>query len=129
MKFALCLVAIAASMMAATVEETIKANIDKFAVAVKAGDEKVLNTLLGDDLVYVHSNTKSETKAEAVAALVKGKADYNHTDIKVKAYGNTAVARMNIHVMPNDTKINVLQVWVKNGANWQMVQRQATRFP
>ncbi len=127
MKFALCLLA-ASLVHAASVEDTIKANLDKFSMAAKAGDAAVLNTLFSDDLTYGHSSAKFETKAEAVAALVKTKPTYTHKDIKVRVYGNTATAHMHINVQPINVNVAVLQVWVKKGANWQMVSRHATRL-
>ena len=99
MKYALCLLA-ASLVHAASVEDTIKGNLEKFSVAAKAGDSAVLNALFSDDLTYGHSSAKFETKAEAVAALVKSKPTYTHKDIKVRVYGNTATAHMHINVQP-----------------------------
>lgn len=127
MKYALCLLA-ASLVHAASVEDTIKANLGKFEVAAKAGDSTVLNALFADDLTYGHSSAKFETKTEAVAALVKTKPTYTHKDIKVRVYGNTATAHMHINVQPINVNVAVLQVWVKKGSNWQMVARHATRL-
>ncbi|MFN0103978.1 MAG: nuclear transport factor 2 family protein [Bryobacteraceae bacterium] len=129
MKLALLLFAAAFALPAATIEETIKANLDKFNVAAKAGDAATLNALLGEDLKYGHSSAKFENKAECVAALVKGKPTYTHRDVKIRVYDDTALVDMNMRVEPLGFDIAVLQVWVKKGKNWLMVARHSTRLP
>ncbi len=129
MKLALLLLAAALALPAATVEETIKANLDKFDAAAKAGDAAALGALLADELTFGHSSAKFENKAECIAALVKTKPTYTHRDVKVRVYGNTAVVDLNMHIEPQGFDIAVLQVWVKKGKNWQMVARHSTRLP
>jgi ketosteroid isomerase-like protein len=130
MKLALLLLAAAFTLSAASVEETIKANLDKFDAAAKAGDAAVLNAMFADDLIFGHSSAKFETKAEAVAALVKTKPTYTHREVKVRTYGNnTALVNMLMHIEPQGFDINVLQVWIKQGKDWKMVSRQSTRLP
>lgn len=130
MKFALLLLAAAFTLAAASIEETIKANLDKFDAAAKAGDAATLNAMFADDLIFGHSSAKFENKAEAVAALVKNKPTYTHRDVKVRTYGNnTALVNMKMHVEPQGFDIDVLQVWIKHGKDWKMVSRQSTRLP
>jgi ketosteroid isomerase-like protein len=129
MKLALLLLAAALALPAATVEETIKANLVKFDVAAKAGDAAALDALLAEELTFGHSSAKFENKAECIAALVKSKPTYTHRDVKVRVYGNTALVDLNMHIEPQGFDIAVLQVWVKKGKNWQMVARHSTRLP
>ena len=129
MKIALLLFTAALALPAASIEETIKANIEKFNVAAKAGDAASLNALLGEELTFGHSSAKFENKAECVAALVKTKPTYTHRDVKVRVYGNTALVDMNMHIEPQGFDIAVLQVWVKKGKDWLMVARHSTRLP
>lgn len=130
MKFALLLLAAVFTLSAASIEETIKANLDKFDAAAKAGDAAALNAMFADDLIFGHSSAKFENKAEAVAALVKNKPTYTHRDVKVRTYGNnTALVNMKMHVEPQGFDIDVLQVWIKSGKDWKMVSRQSTRLP
>jgi hypothetical protein len=44
-------------------------------------------------------------------------------------YGNTAIVNLRIDVQPNNAHLSGLQVWVKNGGNWQMAARHTTRLP
>jgi ketosteroid isomerase-like protein len=130
MKFALLLLAAVFTLSAASIEETIKANLDKFDAAAKAGDAATLNALFADDLIFGHSSAVFENKTEAVAALVQKKPTYTHRDVKVRTYGNnTALVNMVMHIEPNGFDINVLQVWIKQGKDWKMVSRQSTRLP
>jgi len=129
MKLALLLLAAALAMPAASIEETIKANLVKFDAAAKGGDAAALNSILADDLTFGHSSAKFENKAECVAALVKTKPTYTHRDVKVRVYGNTALVDMNMHIEPQGFDIAVLQVWVKKGKDWLMVARHSTRLP
>jgi len=129
MKLALLLLAATFTLAAASGEEIVKANLDKFNVAAKAGDAATLNALLADDLIYGHSSAKFENKSEAVAALVKSKPTYTHRDVKIRTYGNTVLVNMNMRIEPLGFDINVLQVWIKKGKDWQMVSRQSTRLP
>ena len=131
MKIALCLLAAALGISAASVqdqavENQIKDNLDKFAAAAKAGDAKTLNQLLSDDLVYSHSTARSQNKQEVVAALVKDPKTFVHSDAQVRVYGNTAVVNVKIHMEPSKLDQTSLQVWVKNGKDWQLVARSAT---
>jgi len=129
MKLALLLLAAALALPAASIEQTIKANLEKFDVAAKAGDAATLNALLGEELTYGHSSAKFENKAECIAALVKSKPTYTHQNPKVRVYGGTAVVNMNMHVEPLGFDIAILQVWAKKGKEWVMVARHATRLP
>lgn len=129
MKLALLLLAAALTISAASIEETIKANLVKFDAAAKAGDAAALNSILAEELTFGHSSAKFENKAECVAALVKTKPTYTHRDVKVRVYGNTALVDMNMHIEPQGFDIAVLQVWVKKGKDWLMVARHSTRLP
>lgn len=129
MKLALVLLAAALCLPAASVEETIKANLVKFDAAAKAGDAATLDSLLSEDLKYGHSSAKFETKAECIAALVKSKPTYTHRNPKVRVYGNTALVDMDMRVEPLGFDIAILQVWVKQGKDWKMVARHSTRLP
>ena len=71
MKLALFLLAAALALPAASVEETIKGNLDKFDAAAKAGDAATLNGLFAEDLIFGHSSAVFENKQQAVAACQK----------------------------------------------------------
>ncbi|MBM3813683.1 MAG: nuclear transport factor 2 family protein [Acidimicrobiia bacterium] len=117
-------------------EQDVRAALDQFNQAARTADNAALEKLLSPDLVYVHSNAKVENKAECIAALVSQKPNFVLAPgIKVKIYGNTAVVhgKMTANVVQNGTptkiELDLLQVWVRNGSQWQMVARHTARLP
>ncbi|HEY2931346.1 MAG TPA: nuclear transport factor 2 family protein [Acidobacteriota bacterium] len=101
-------------------------------------DIAALEKLLGDDLTYVHSSGRLETKAEFLQSLRSGKLRYKSIDIKelqVRPYGNTAVltGRCQVEINSNGEdlsfEIRYTDIWVKRQSTWQMVAWQATRLP
>jgi hypothetical protein len=72
-----------------------------------------------------------ENKQEAIDALVKAKGNFEVHSQTIHVYGNAATirAKMTAHNATGDTPLTMLQVWVKNGNQWQMVERHTTRIP
>jgi ketosteroid isomerase-like protein len=126
MRIAVCLLAVTLGLSAAPVEDTIKDKLTKFAAAAKAGDEKALNLMLSNDLVYSHSSGKEQNKQEVVSALVHDRKGFVHSNAKIRVYGDTAVVNVQIHMEESKSNLTSLQIWVRNGNDWQMVARQAT---
>lgn len=113
-------------------EKEVLAAHEAYMKAARAGDTGPLAKLFADELLYSHSNAKLETKAEAIAAIATGKPNFKLHEQKVTVYGNTAVIRAkatSINPKTGDIPLSILQVWVKKGGQWQMVQRQTTRLP
>ncbi|HYI95778.1 MAG TPA: nuclear transport factor 2 family protein [Bryobacteraceae bacterium] len=132
MLFGSVMLALSISMLAQSADETeVKAVHEAFLKAAKAGDGAALEKIFADGLQYSHSNTKLETKREAIDALVKSKGDFEVHSQTIHVYGNTATIRAKVtaHGATGDVPLTMLQVWVKNGGAWQMVERQTTRIP
>ena len=113
-------------------EAAVKAAHAAFVAAAKAGDGAALGKLLADGLQYSHSNTKLETKAEAIAALVKSKGNFEVHEQTIHVYGKAATIRAKVtahNATTGDVPLTMLLVWVKNGNQWQMIERQTTRIP
>lgn len=112
-------------------EAAVRAAHQAYVNAAKTGDAAALSKLFAEGLQYSHSNTKLENKAEAVAALVKGKSNFEVHDQKIKVFGNTATIRAKVtaHNATGDIPLTILMVWVKNGNAWQLTERQTTRIP
>jgi len=133
MRHTILLLALSGLIWAAD-EPAVRAALQQFNDAARKGDEATLNKLLSPDLIYVHSSAKNENKAECVAALVKGKPDFQVAPgFHVKVYGPTAVVhgKMLVNGMqngaPSKLELDLLQVWVKAGKTWQMTARHTTR--
>lgn len=113
-------------------EAAVRAAHEAFVKAAKAGDAAALNKLFADGLQYSHSNTLLENKQQAIAALSKNKGDFEVHDQTIRVYGNAATIRAKVtahNPKTGDTPLTMLQVWVKNGNQWQMVERHTTRIP
>lgn len=122
---------LAVAGFAETAEEAaVRSAHEAFVKAAKAGDGAALGKLLGSGLQYSHSSAKVETKAEAIAALEKSKGNLEVLSQVIHVYGKTATIRAKVtsHAAAGDTQLTILQVWMKNGKDWQMVERQATRI-
>ncbi len=112
-------------------EASVRAAHEAFLTAAKAGDAAGLEKVLAEGLQYSHSNGKLETKKEAIAALVKSKGNFEVHSQTIHVYGKSATvrARITAHGANGDIPLTMLQVWVKNGKTWQMVERHTTRVP
>ena len=122
-----------------TTQEQTLLDLEKarFAAIVDARVDE-LDKLLDDTLVYVHSNTKVDTKEMYLAALKSGQSDYQSIDVgelRARVYGAAAVltgtARMKVFFEGNQLNIHVrfTDVWVRRDGDWRMVSWQATRIP
>ena len=107
--------------------------------AMIKGDLATLDRLLGDDLSYVHSSTKVDTKASFIENLRSGASKYKgfqREESSTRLFGdsavNTGVATVSVENQgqpPATFKIRYTNVWVRRGGKWQMVAWQATRLP
>jgi ketosteroid isomerase-like protein len=137
-KLLMCLLP-AAILAAATpdpkAEKEVLATMETYRQALMKKDATALAPLLSDDLVYTHSSAVHQDKA-AVLAAQKGKplGTLDFKNLKVRLYGNTAIVTCDLDSgsnagAANATLLHVLHVLVKTPAGWQLVARQATRYP
>jgi hypothetical protein len=111
-------------------EAAVRAAHESFLKAAKEGDGAALGKIFAEGLQYSHSSAKVETKQEAIAALVKSKGNFEVQSQTIHVYGKAATIRAKIivHAATGDLNLSMLMVWVKNGKNWQLVERQTTRI-
>ena len=107
-----------------------KATIDK--------DTATLQTLLGDDLLYVHGSGTSETKEQYIGLIASRHYDYRSlTQIRrsMRGYGDLVLVDGDVRiqvVVPTGERNFVsryLQAWAKRDGRWQMVSWQSTPIP
>lgn len=117
------------------VKEVLAAS-DAWKLAMMKKDAAGLQRLMHEDMIYSHSNGRTQTKADVVQDT-KGKTiieamDFSETTVRV--YGTTALIRAKVEVRNStDGKAtifhtNVLHVWLKGPGGWQLVSRQATQL-
>lgn len=124
--------ALSATGIAETADEAaVRAAHASFVAAAKAGDAAALGKIFADGLQYSHSSAMLENKAQAIAALAKSKGNFEVHEQIIHVYGKAATIRAKVtaHNATGDIPLTILQVWTKNGKDWQMVERQTTRNP
>ena len=118
-------------------EKEVLAALEAYKQAMIKKDATALSRILSDDLTYTHSSNLHQDKA-AVLESLKGNAVVEAIDfknLKVRVYGNSAVVTGDVDFRNNTagvvtvSKLNILHVLVKGPQGWQLVARQATRYP
>jgi ketosteroid isomerase-like protein len=104
--------------------------------AMRKGDWAALDAALSDELTYVHSTARQESKAEHLANLRAGKPHYRGIaprDRRVRVVGNVGIVNgvSDMHVerdgKENRFTVRYLAVYAKAGADWRMIAWQSTR--
>jgi ketosteroid isomerase-like protein len=106
--------------------------------AMRKGDWAGLDAALADDLTYVHSTARLESKAEHIANLRGGKPHYrgiSPRERKARVHGNigiiNGVSEMHVERDGKEQRFTVryLAVYAKAGDSWRMIAWQSTRVP
>ncbi len=119
-------------------EAAVAQAVEAFRKAVISKDRSQFDALLADQLIYGHSDGRTETKAEYIADATSKRAVWKSidlTDQTIRVTGDTAIVR---HKYAGEsereggkiqqTKIGVVMVWQKQGGNWKLLARQAYRI-
>jgi ketosteroid isomerase-like protein len=116
--------------------EVLQADERRFE-AMRKQDWAALDAALADDLTYVHSTARLETKAEHVGNLKAGNPNYRGIaprDRKARVHGNVGlvngVSEMHVENAGKEQKFTVryLAVYLKTD-QWRMIAWQSTRVP
>jgi ketosteroid isomerase-like protein len=106
--------------------------------AMRKADWPALEAALADDLTYVHSTARLESKAEHVANLRAGKPHYRGIaprDRNVRVHGSigvvNGVSEMHVENAGKEQRFTVryLAVYALGGGQWRMIAWQSTRVP
>ena len=101
-------------------------------------DWPALDAALADDLIYVHSTARQESKTEHVDNLKSGKPHYRGIaprERKARVLGNVGlvngVSEMHVERDGKEQRFTVryLAVYAKSGNDWRMIAWQSTRVP
>ena len=120
-----------------TEHEVLTADDRRFQAMMKQ-DWPTLNAVLADDLVYVHSTARVESKGEHVGNLQSGKPHYRGIaprERKARVHGNVGVvngvSEMHVENAGKEQRFTVryLAVYAKTGEAWRMIAWQSTRVP
>jgi len=104
--------------------------------AMRTADWAALDGALADDLTYVHSTARLESKAEHIANLRAGKPHYRGIaprERRARVHGNVGVVNgvSDMHVERDGKEqrftVRYLAVYAKAGDHWRMIAWQSTR--
>ena len=114
-------------------EQEIRVLLDELAAAHLRGDADALDRLRADDIVFTTADGRALEKAEMQGAqgdLVLPM--YVHDDVRVRVYGDAAVATGRIRSegtfrgQPRGGRTRFRRVFVRRGGRWQLVANQLT---
>ena len=117
--------------------DVLAADDGRFGAMVR-GDWAALDAALAEDLTYVHSTARLESKAEHVANLRAGKPHYRgiaprdrHVRVQDGVGVVNGVSEMRVERDGKEQRFTVryLAVYAKAGERWRMIAWQSTRVP
>jgi ketosteroid isomerase-like protein len=126
-----------AADMPDTTNAVLAADERRFQAMLKQ-DWAALDAVLADDLVYVHSTARVETKAEHLGNLKAGRPHYRGIaprERKVRVHGDVGIVNgvsdMHVENAGKEQRFTIryLAVYAKAGNNWRMIAWQSTRMP
>ena len=106
--------------------------------AMTRKDTLALRDLLADDLVYIHSNTLTESKKEHITNIATGYLIYEkmtREQAKVRRYGKVALSNGVVQVRgilkekTFEMRLAYTAVYRKKGGTWRLVNWQSTKVP
>lgn len=115
-------------------EAAVTQAVEALRKAVLAKDKSQFEPLLAEQLVYGHSDGRTDTKASYINDAVISKTQWKRVDYKdqtVRVTGDIAIVR---HIFNADseregkmvlTNVGAMTVWQKQGGQWKLLARQA----
>jgi len=106
--------------------------------AMGAKDVAFLEEVLADDLFYVHSSARIDTKASLIGNMQSGSTVYQSvvpSGVTARDLGDavvlTGTARIKVHSggKPMDFGVQFTDVYAKRNGKWQMIVWQSTKLP
>lgn len=130
----------APALAASADEAAVAKNVEAFRAAQFAQDAKALDALAAAELSYSHSDARVEDKATFIKNATTNRANktisLTYQDPKIQIVGPAAIVRFN-WISENEaiadgkkssTKLHILMNWQKQGADWKLLSRAATKL-
>lgn len=116
-------------------EAAVAQAVESFRKAVLTKDRKQFEMLIADQLIYGHSDGRTETKAQYIEDATGQRAIWTSIELTnqtIRVTGDTAIVRHN-YVGESErggakaptTRVGVMMVWQKQGGQWKLLARQA----
>ncbi len=137
---AVALFGIAPAFAASADEEAVAKNVEAFRAAQFEQDAKALDALTAAELSYSHSDARIEDKATFIKNATTNRTaktlSLTYQDPKVHVAGPAAIVRFNwfseseavADGKKSSTKLHILMNWQKQGADWKLLSRAATKL-
>ena len=119
-------------------EDAIAKNLEAFRTAQVAGNTEVIASICAEELSYSHSNAKIDTKASLLNGIAT--ANYKWTSLEykdptIRIVGPAAIVRFNFVGEQEFTdgkktpqNLHILMNWQKQGNDWKLLSRAATKL-
>jgi ketosteroid isomerase-like protein len=137
---AIGLLGVVPAIAASADEDAVAKNVEAFRKAQFALDAKALEALCAAELSYGHSDARVEDKATFVKNATTNRnakgLSLTYQDPKISIVGPAAIVRFNwlseseaiADGKKSTTKLHVLMNWQKQGADWKLLSRAATKI-
>ena len=131
---------IAPAFAASADEEAVAKNVEAFRAAQVALDAKAFDALCAAELSYSHSDARIEDKATFIKNATTNRTaktlSLAYQDPKIHVVGPAAIVRFNwvseseaiADGKKSSTNLHVLMNWQKQGADWKLLSRAATKL-
>jgi ketosteroid isomerase-like protein len=118
-------------------EKEVATAVEQLRKAMVDGDKTVLENLTSDKLTYVHSGGHADDKKEFISKLTGAGSDFVTIDLSEQVIivsGKVAIVRQNLSAKTNDNgkpgevHLRIMLTWQKQGKQWKLLARQATKI-
>jgi ketosteroid isomerase-like protein len=120
-------------------EETVAKHVEAFRQAQIAADAKAFEGLCAAELSYSHSDARVEDKPTFIANATSGKSKFltlEYREPQIRVVGPAAIVRFHwvaesqtiADGKKNNTNLHILMNWQKQGADWKLLSRAATKL-
>jgi hypothetical protein len=137
--FALGFAFAAAAVAGSADEDAVARNVEAFRVAQTKADAKAFDALCAAELSYSHSDGRVEDKATFIANATSGRSKFlslQYKDPQIRVVGPVAIVRFHwlgesevvADGKKNSTNLHILMNWHKQGTEWKLLSRAATKL-
>jgi ketosteroid isomerase-like protein len=120
-------------------DEAVAKNVEAFRAAQVAANAEALAALCAAELSYSHSDGRVEDKATFIANATNGKSKFlslEYKDPSIRVVGPAAIVRFHwlgeqeavADGKKSSTNLHILMNWQKQGADWKLLSRAATKL-
>jgi hypothetical protein len=120
-------------------DDAVAKKVEAFRSAQFAADAKAFNMLCAEELSYSHSDGRVEDKPTFIANATSGKSKFltlSYNEPKIRVVGPAAIVRFHwlgeseavADGKKSSTNLHILMNWQKQGTDWKLLSRAATKL-